>query len=183
MCPALTTPRVELTFNDARNTLLVEKTKYDLIASQPSHPWIAGAGNLFSHEFFSIVRSRLNPGGVYCQWLNLFRMDPVTLQSIVQTFYDVFPHGFVCINAPTEDLFLIGSVEPPMLVHQRVEDRLADSPELDKYMTARGFEFPGNLLQLFFTSRRQAVVMAGDAPMNTDRNLLSEMRLASLGPR
>ncbi|MCG6971166.1 MAG: fused MFS/spermidine synthase, partial [Gammaproteobacteria bacterium] len=72
---ALKDPRVTLEFNDARNTLLTEDHTYDVIAAQPSHPWVARASNVFTLEFFQLVKSRLNEGGIYGQWVNLFNMD------------------------------------------------------------------------------------------------------------
>jgi len=50
--PVLQDPRVELEYNDARNTLLLEDVKYDLIAAQPSHPWLSRASTVFTKEFF-----------------------------------------------------------------------------------------------------------------------------------
>ena len=75
---------MRLDFNDARNTLLVERTRYDLIVSQPSHPWLAGAANVFTRQFWEIVKSRLNERGVFGQWINLFKMDATTLRSLVR---------------------------------------------------------------------------------------------------
>src|SRR5690606_21568276 len=51
----LSDPRLTLSFADARNTLLVEPRRYDIIVSQPSHPWRAGAANLFTQQFFEIA--------------------------------------------------------------------------------------------------------------------------------
>ncbi|MEM7310744.1 MAG: fused MFS/spermidine synthase [Planctomycetota bacterium] len=173
--------RIELSFNDARNTLLLEQRSYDLIVSQPSHPWLAGAGNLFTREFFGIVRSRLNEGGIFCQWVNLFRMDELTLRSIVATFYHVFPHGFVGMNAATGDLFLLGSDAAPLLRHERVAGAIDASPDLRRFLWLHDLRQPGDLLWFFYTSRRGALALAGDATLNTDENLLSEVRLAALG--
>ena len=54
--PSLQDERVRLSYGDARNVLLVESATYDIIVSQPSHPWVPGTGNLFTREFFDIVR-------------------------------------------------------------------------------------------------------------------------------
>ena len=102
--PALRDPRVRLDFNDARNTLLVERTRYDLIVSQPSHPWLAGAANVFTRQFWEIVKSRLNERGVFGQWINLFKMDATTLRSLFQAFYEVFPQGMSFANLHTGDI-------------------------------------------------------------------------------
>ena len=83
-------PRLELEYNDARNTLLVGERRYDIIASQPSHPWLSGVGNVFTRRFFEIVHSRLEDGGIYPQWVNLFNMDSSTLKSILRAYFDVF---------------------------------------------------------------------------------------------
>ena len=64
--------RINLHYNDARNELLVGKEKYDIIASQPSHPWVAGAANVFTKQFWQITKDKLNAGGVFSQWINLF---------------------------------------------------------------------------------------------------------------
>jgi spermidine synthase len=44
--------RIRIVFNDARNALRLSNRKFDIIVSQPSHPWTAGASHLFSREFF-----------------------------------------------------------------------------------------------------------------------------------
>ena len=75
--------------------LVVEDRKYDLIMSQPSHPWLAGTAGVFSREFWEITKSRLNDGGVFAQWVNLFRMDAPTLKSLLKSFFSVYPEGMV----------------------------------------------------------------------------------------
>ena len=100
-------------------------TLYDIIVSQPSHPWLAGSGTLFTREFFGIVSSRLRPGGVFGQWVNLFNMDAVTLGAIVKSFYEVFPYGFALRPSGGRDLLLFGSHWPLVLDPARLTARLA----------------------------------------------------------
>ena len=42
---------------------------------------------------FSAIRKRLNPDGIFCQWLPLFQLDIDTLKLIVRSFIQVFPHA------------------------------------------------------------------------------------------
>jgi spermidine synthase len=179
--PCLQDARVELSFDDARSRLLLEDKRYDLIVSQPSHPWLAGAGNLFTHEFFRLEHSRLAPGGVCAQWVNLFRMERDVLRSIVGTFYGVFPQGFVCCSALTGDLILIGSDAAPRLSGARFRDALADHPDLEHFLELQDLGHAGDLLWYFYCGRDEALELAGDATPNTDLNLFSEVRLAALG--
>jgi spermidine synthase len=177
---ALLDPRVDLQFNDARNALLVEDTLYDIIVSQPSHPWLAGSGTLFTREFFAIVNSRLRPGGVFGQWVNLFNMDAVTLGAIVNAFYEVFPYGFALRPSGGRDLLLFGSHWPLVLDPARLEARLGHR-ELAVHLARQRVASVTDLLRDFAFSRTEMLRAVQSGPLNTDTNLISEVRLARIG--
>ena len=177
---ALLDPRVDLRFNDARNALLVEDTLYDIIVSQPSHPWLAGSGTLFTREFFGIVSSRLRPGGVFGQWVNLFNMDAVTLGAIAKSFYEVFPYGFALRPSGGRDLLLFGSHWPLVLDPARLEARLAHR-ELAVHLARQRIASVTDLLRDFAFSRTEILRAVQSGPVNTDTNLISEVRLARIG--
>jgi len=177
--PALADSRVELSIDDARHALLLDETRYDLIVSQPSHPWIAGAGNLFTLEFFEIVESRLSEGGVFGQWVNLFNMDSRTLASILMSFYSVFPEGFSFANLETGDLLLFGSEAPLVFDMDLVQTRM-EAPGVRRSLASSGVTHPAHLVSYFALSRNEMVSACAGAIPNTDLNLLSEMRLAGV---
>ena len=177
--PTLRDPRIRLDFNDARNTLLVETQTYDVIAAQPSHPWLAGAANVFTRQFWSIVKSRLNEGGVFAQWVNLFKMDATTLRSIFQAFYQVFPYGVSFADIGTGDLILIGSKRPLSFDYARI-DSLLKQPKIRATLSTYEIYTTQDLLGYFALSRAEAVLAAGNARPNTDTNILSEVRLSAL---
>ncbi len=177
--PALRDPRVRINFNDARNTLLVEPTKYDIIAAQPSHPWLAGAANVFTKNFWEIIKSRLNEGGVFGQWVNLFKMDVTTLRSLLQAFYQVFPYGMSFANLDTGDLVLIGGTKPLKFDYEKMA-KIMEQPKIAATLNVHNIFDPKGLLWYFALSRDEAVAAAGDAPPNTDTNILSEVRLSKI---
>lgn len=172
-------PRLTLSFNDARNTLLVEPTQYDLIVSQPSHPWRAGAASLFTREFFEIAKSRLAKGGIYGQWLALYRMDSATLRAIMRAFVEVFPHAFAIANEQTSDMLFFGSLEPLRFTPGRLYPR-AKEQKVAQLLERQGVHDPVQLLTLFSLSRAAMQRLSADAPLSTDTNLLPEVRLAGL---
>lgn len=45
-------PRVQIVVDDARNYLILSKERFDVIVSEPSHPWRSGSSKLFTEEFF-----------------------------------------------------------------------------------------------------------------------------------
>lgn len=107
----LADPRVQLFTNDARNALLLSDTNYDIIVSQPSHPWTAGASHLYTREFMAMVRDRLSEDGVLLQWMSLAFVDEALLRSLVATLTDVF--GYVEMYAPYPGAVLfLASREP-----------------------------------------------------------------------
>jgi predicted membrane-bound spermidine synthase len=174
--------RIELVYDDARHDLLVGEGGYDLVVSQPSHPWLAGASPLFTEEFFRLVRSRLSEGGVCGQWLNLFNMDVTTLRSLTATFYAVFPHGFTLAVPESGDLLFFGSRYPIRIRPDLLETRMT-SPGVERTLSACGIRDRVDLLRRFAWSRREAVALSAGSRRNTDRNVLSEVRLAALNLR
>ncbi len=85
-------PRLRLHIHDARGALRLASRQFDAIVSQPSHPWTSSSSNLFTVEFFQIVKDRLNAEGVFVAWLGLAFADAALLQTFVATATHVFPH-------------------------------------------------------------------------------------------
>jgi spermidine synthase len=105
---ALADPRTRLITGDGRSHLSLTSRQYDVIISEPSNPWMAGVAALFTREFFVTARSRLAPGGMFCQWTHTYAISETDLRSIVGTFASVFPNGTMWLVG-TGDLLLIGS--------------------------------------------------------------------------
>lgn len=98
--------RVRIVRNDARNALALSSRRYDVIVSQPSHPWTAGASHLYTREFLSLARARLNNGGVLLQWINLEFVDEGLLRSFVGTILSEFKHAELYQPEPRVLLFV-----------------------------------------------------------------------------
>jgi len=88
---ALEDSRVRLHVGDARSLLTRESTKYDAIISEPSNPWMAGIGDLYTREFFQTARSRLKVNGLFVQWLHTYLMTDEDLRLVLRTIAVVFP--------------------------------------------------------------------------------------------
>lgn len=111
----LNDPRMHLIIDDARTYLRVTPQRYDIIVSEPSHPWVPGVANLFTREFFELGRDRLADEGVFVQWLQIYQLSTESLRSVLGTFHNVFPHVLVFrVEGATKgkDLLLIGSRSP-----------------------------------------------------------------------
>jgi hypothetical protein len=104
---ASTNPKIEVIRGDAYRTLLRSTERYDVIASEPSNPWVAGVEMLYAREFLEAARSRLMPGGVYAQWFHVYETDREVVNLILRTFASVFPRASVWYTG-ARDLLLLG---------------------------------------------------------------------------
>jgi spermidine synthase len=116
-------PRLLLQVADARNYLLVTPDQYDVIISEPSNPWMAGIANVFTMEFFKLGFEKLKPDGVFCQWLQLYKISPESFKTVLRTFRAVFPHVYV-FQAQDKDLVLVGFKKPPVFSLEEIEKRM-----------------------------------------------------------
>ena len=102
--------RISHVVGDGRSFLKRSRERYDIIEADALRPHSAFAGNLYSDAYFSLLRDRLNPGGLAVTWAPTPR--------IVRTFVKVFPyvwqHGQV----------LMGSDQPIVVDREAIVDRL-----------------------------------------------------------
>jgi predicted membrane-bound spermidine synthase len=124
-------PRLHLIIDDARTFLRVTPNYYDMIISEPSHPWVPGTANLFTREFFELSRNRLSDNGVFVQWLQMYQLSTESLRSVLATYQDVFLHVLVFrvggVNKG-KDLLLVGSKAPlnlDLLAQRVTEPRMS----------------------------------------------------------
>lgn len=123
----LNDPRLHLIIDDARTYLRVNPARYDIIVSEPSHPWVPGVANLFTREFFQLGRDRLNDDGIFVQWLQIYQLSTDSLRSVLATFHDTFPYVQVFRVEGAwkgKDLLLVGSKTPLSL--DLIKERVAD---------------------------------------------------------
>jgi spermidine synthase len=175
-------PRVSVRVNDGRNELLRARHlgagSYDIITSQPSHPWRSGAASLFTEEFFQLARESLTAGGVFASWVDGFRLDPESLLSVLTSFERAFPGGAVANGSAGDtrkSFLLLGARSPLTLSTERMAARIKEPALRD-------------LLALFELQSVEDVLARFDAPVaafadlapdraNTDDNAFVETRI------
>ncbi len=165
----LADPRVAVRVNDARGALRLTGDRFDAIVSQPSHPWTAGASHLYTREFFELVKSRLEPGGVFVQWIGLGFADEPLLRSLAATLGGSFAHVRAYQPNPAGLLFL-ASNEP---LADRAEEarRIAADAAAFAELGVRGVE---DLIALQALDERGVALLGAGAPLiRDDHNLFA----------
>jgi spermidine synthase len=113
-------PNVSLRVDDGRNYLLTTRKKYDVITADIILPRHAGAGALYSREYFQLVRNALNDDGLVLQW-NGAEAD-TTYRLILRTFQSVFPETTLWADGT----LMVGSLKPQAFSRAAYERRYAD---------------------------------------------------------
>lgn len=169
-------PKVRVRIDDARHYLFVEKDKYDAITSDPLDPWVKGAAMLYTEEFFELVKSRLNPGGVFTLFVQLYETNTEAVKSEVATFLRVFPNGVAFGNTQDGegyDMVLLGQVEPTRIDLDEMAERLAgpDYAPVARSLAEVGFHSVVDLFATYAGGSSDLGPWLQDAAINRDRNL------------
>ncbi len=118
-------PRTTLRLVDGRHALARSQRKFDLITSDPIHPWTRGSSDLYSLEHFQSMAAHLEPGGVASQWLPLYQLSTRDVETIIATWCEAFPHTSAWLTA--YDLALVGSSEPLATSEELVAEPLSEA--------------------------------------------------------
>ncbi len=167
----LSDPRLRLIIDDARTFLRVTKRRYDVIVSEPSHPWVPGVANLFTQEFFELGLAGLTDSGVFVQWVQIYQLSTERLRSILATYQKVFPHVMVFrVSGASrgKDLILVGSKVPLSL--DRIAERMQD-PRTAAEMARVGLMNDADVKSWYVCDEKQLAPAVAGAVINTDDNM------------
>ena len=98
----LSDPRLDVIIDDGRRYLLRTDEKFDMVLIDPLWSTTAYSNNLYSHQFFTMVRQHLRPEGVFLVWTDELRVIPKTVHSAFPhlRFYSMPPRfGFTIVSA------------------------------------------------------------------------------------
>jgi spermidine synthase len=123
---ALSDPRVETMLADGRNHLFATRERFDVVVGDLFVLWHAGVGQMYTAEHFRSVAGRLEPDGVFAQWLPGHNLSPEEIRIITATFASVFPELSLWAVQPAPGrilLALVGSSRPHLDRWQRGDVR------------------------------------------------------------
>jgi spermidine synthase len=178
-------PRVHMVYDDARHYISTAREKFDVITTDPIHPWVKGTSTLYSKEYYELARDRLNSGGVVAQWLPVYESDADSVKTELATFFSVFPNATVWSNyqdGDGYDLVLLGRLDDSPLEVDALEKRLLQ-PSYAKVAASLadvGFHNTLDLLASYAGRASDLTGLLAGAQINQDLNLRLQY-LAGLG--
>ncbi|MDF1566239.1 MAG: fused MFS/spermidine synthase [Deltaproteobacteria bacterium] len=143
-----------ITVGDGRGLLKRGGEPYDAIISGPSFPVDTTSGNLFTLEFFQLVRSRLAEDGVFVGWMPGYLLDGMQERILMATVAEALPHLRLLRLTRNDDLIIVASPSllptslemiqrlatavDPFWSQGVVEIRLDDDAQLADYLAELG---------------------------------------------
>jgi spermidine synthase len=175
-------PRTRIVYDDARHYLLNSSDKFDIITSDPLDPWAKGTAMLYTREFFEAVKQRLNPRGMFAQFVQLYESNEETVKSQLATFSSVFDDVTLWSNnveGQGYDLVLVGRTGASAINVDDMQQRLErpDHTMIAKSLSDVGFHSAVELLATYAGRGSDLAPWLKNAEINEDINL----RLQYLG--
>ena len=155
---------------DSRNYLMLTPKRYDVVTADLIVPMLAGSNNLYSQEYFQLIRRALKPGGLVMQWACCTEAEH---KSILRTFVSVFPNTTLWADGS----LALGSVEP-LAMRAADFDRKLGMPGRKAALSELGASTFEELLRLFVAGPEEIRAYLGTGPVLIDDRPLAEYFLA-----
>src|SRR5207244_3522050 len=159
--------------------LLTSREKYDIIVSEPSNPYRAGVAGLFTREYYQSVDLRLQPGGMFFQWVQAYEVDQRTMQIFYATLGSVFSN-IESWQTAGGDILLMASHSPVRYDIATLRTRLAEEPLKSALSAAWRSAGVEDFLGHYIGNRSVANALQhlGPVPLNTDDRTVIEFAFA-----
>jgi spermidine synthase len=164
-------PNVHVHIDDGRNYMLLTDKRYDIVTADVILPVHAGAGNLYSAEYYRLMSRVLNNHGIAVQWIGSGTMTEYKL--IMRTFLSVFPHTTLWEHGT----LMVGSRQPLVLDQEVFERKLANE-DSRRALESMGLGSFNAMLSRYVAGPDEMRAFVGEGTILTDDRPLTEYFLA-----
>lgn len=159
--------RVRIIPTDGRNYILATPKYYDVITAEPSNPWIAGIANLYTREFYQVIKSKIKDDGIFAQWFHNYSMSPDDFRMVFRTFVEAFPHVSLW-SMKESDFLLIGSKKEQVFNYPAVKKIYDNNPMLQSDLEYLGLSDVYGVQGFYRMNREGFLEFSKGASINTD---------------
>jgi predicted membrane-bound spermidine synthase len=160
-------PRVHPIVQDGRFFLQASPRQYDIISGEPPPLKVAGSVNLYTQEFFSLMRSRLKEGGIATFWLPIDQLKVEEAKAILRAFHHAFPNSSVWAGE-NQDWIMMGINGPGRKVPEEEIRQLWSHTDSGSDLRRIGIEVPQQLGALFLMDGEEIDRITHDVAPLTD---------------
>lgn len=157
----LADPRVTKFVQDGRFFLQAAQRHYDIITGEPPPLKVAGTVNLYTQQFFTLMRRQLNPGGVATFWLPIYQLTPNEAKSILRAFHNAFPNTLVWASSDLE--WIMMGINPPLQIAKGPPaGSIWENPDIRADLVRVGIETPDQMSALFLMDGEEIERITGE---------------------
>ena len=161
---------------DAFRYLEGTDSKFDIIISEPSNPWVVGIENLYTREFYQLAQRKLESGGIFMQWIHTYSFNDELMRMVLNTMTQVFPYVGV-YQLKGGDISLMASMTPIDRGDlRRAARRFEAHPEVTRALQDVGIERFETVLALEMVPFSLSKVIADGGDLQTLENPRAEQR-------
>jgi spermidine synthase len=164
-------PNVHVHIDDGRNYMLLTNKRYDIVTADVILPVHAGAGNLYSAEYYRLMSRVLTNHGIAVQWIGSGTVTEYKL--IMRTFLSVFPHTTLWEHGT----LMVGSRRPLVLDQEAFERKLANE-DSRRSLESMGLGSFNAMLSRYVAGPDEIRAFVGPGTILTDDRPLTEYFLA-----
>jgi spermidine synthase len=154
-------PNVRLRIDDGRNFLMLTSKRYDVVTADLIQPIHAGAGNLYSVEYFRLAHAVLKRDGLMLQWIG--HRSEAQYKLIMRTFLSVFPHTTLWADGS----LMVGAAGP-LRIDRAAFERKRRRPETRAALDAAGLGSFDALLGRYTAGPEELRRLVGSGPVLSD---------------
>jgi spermidine synthase len=158
-----------LVLDDARAWLHVAPEPYDVIVTDVTSIQYRGSGNLYTTDYFRLMRARLAPGGIASAWVPISGITPAQLKVLIGSFHVVYPHTSVwyMINLPTDFVIVVGRCDELRIPLADIAARMQAAP-VQRDLAEVGMDDPYKLAACLLLAEEDVAKYVGSVPLHTD---------------
>lgn len=101
--------KINYIHTDAFKHFTRNKSKYDLIVTEPSNPWVTGVENLFTTDFLALASQQLNQDGILAMWFQRYDSNNDVVKIILNSVAKVYRHYKVFEIGTGDSLILMSN--------------------------------------------------------------------------
>jgi len=166
--------KLNVILDDARAYLSLTDKKYDIISTDCTNLRYGSNSNLYTKEYFEILKSRLNSDGIVSVWVPVSDVREEEQKILMNTFRQVFPNMSVwyMYNKLSHYFVYIGAENDLNIDFNKFEERF------EKIEVKEDLEKVGitkyNLLNGLFLNRRAVEDYVSESKIHTDNEPILE---------
>ena len=174
----LSNPKCSVAITDGRQFLLTTPSRFDVISVDLLWPQSAGAGSLYTKEFYRLCFDRLNQGGLMVEWIHTGLIPKKYVLVILKTIRQVFPYAALWTSRSFGHIFLVASKDERFRIDYATFSKRIRSPLAAQDLAEIGLDAPSAFMSFFLADGKALDAMIGDSvSINTDNTPIIEYQL------